>query len=264
MKSTLAALVLIFISFSSLNGAEPPKQGLMTKPQLEVTGIDSPTHASKRVSQILKELPSGKPFSPQLIEVVALGKNAVDPLITAFKNQKLKYDKRYFAAMAIAKMQPPVAKRTFTEGLQDKSSMIRIASLRGLAMLKDPATLPSVHKALADKALIVQVAAADVLKTMGNKESIPYLAEELHKPSSFRKGESLWIRRHIVIALGNIGADEGIPTLMQVLNEDDINLQEEAIQSLEKITQQKLDGPSTIQKKEQWLAWWDNKNKESK
>lgn len=102
-----------------------------------------------------------------------------------------------------------------------------------------------------DPALVVRTAAVQALKKLNAVESKESLWQELYSAKNFKKGKSLWVRRHIVEALSefeNPGSEE---KFVKVLRDQDDSLYTAAIKGLERITSKKMSGNIAQQR----VAW---------
>lgn len=104
---------------------------------------------------------------------------------------------------------------------------------------------------LKDPALVVRTAAVQALKKLNAVESKESLWQELYSAKNFKKGKSLWVRRHIVEALSKFENPGSEKKFVKVLRDQDESLYPAAIQGLERITGKSMRG--SVEK--QRLAW---------
>lgn len=119
-------------------------------------------------------------------------------------------------------------------------------------------------KLIKDPSLIVRTTAVKNLDSLGDANSLDLLWQELYSKQNFRNKRSLWIRRHIVRALGNIAKKDiqrkqlWSKRLAKVLLDEDSRLHTEAIYALANWYPSgpriNVKEPLEIQK-EKWLSW---------
>ena len=102
-----------------------------------------------------------------------------------------------------------------------------------------------------DPALVVRTAAVQALKKLNAVESKDSLWQELYSAKNFKKGKSLWVRRHIVEALSRFENPGSEKRFLKVLRDQDETLYPAAIKGLERITGKSMKGPIEKQR----VAW---------
>lgn len=109
---------------------------------------------------------------------------------------------------------------------------------------------------LEDPALLVRWAAADALGSMKQAAALPDLGRALADGSNNRHGDSLFIRRHFVEAIVDIGTDEAVPHLAKVLEDRDPEVATAALAGLEKVIGVSFKaGRTPAEEKEAWRRW---------
>jgi HEAT repeat protein len=83
--------------------------------------------------------------------------------------------------------------------------------------------------------ILVKTAAVDGLGKLRFEEAIKPLEEQLYAQDNYRKGSSLWIRIHIVSALGQINSPEVVAILEKATEDKDEAVREEAKLQLARI-----------------------------
>ena len=104
---------------------------------------------------------------------------------------------------------------------------------------------------LKDPALVVRTAAVQALKKLNAVESKESLWQELYSAKNFKKGKSLWVRRHIVEALSRFENPGSEKRFLKVLKDQDESLYPAAIQGLERVTGKSMQGNVNSQR----VAW---------
>jgi hypothetical protein len=125
------------------------------------------------------------------------------------------------------------------------------AQLRGMA--------PRVAELLNDPAIIVRSAASDALGIMQDDAVVGHLLEALEDPSNTYRGQSLWVRRHYVQALGQIGSKNALGGLIRALRDEDPTVRDAALEAVERIVGRSYaEGRSRTEQNEAWERWWAN------
>lgn len=176
-------------------------------------------------------------------------------------NDNLDLDTRWMAAMIMARIGGQAATERFLKAMQSPVFYVRLAAIKGLEVVAFqqpgvplPAThLTTLHDALNDKAWVVRAAAADTLGKLGNRESLAHLLKELNQDRNFYRGKSLWVREHIIEAIGAIGGSESIPALIECLKEEDNAITQAALKALNPLQHETL---TEFNSSKNWLSWW--------
>ena len=199
-------------------------------------------------------------------QLVVRGAGVLPSLAAAFRDKQSDDTVVWIAGRALARIGGPGVRVTLTEGLSSSRVIGRLAAVSGLTILKDPSSAEALERALFDGALVVRSAAADALGVMGSRRSSTALSESLNVPGNFRDGQSLFVRFHIVAALGSIGSIGGIDALISVLDGQEPALQALAVASLEAITGNRFADPSAPHgaapgkdEVSRWKSWWSQR-----
>jgi len=138
----------------------------------------------------------------------------------------------------------------------DPNPAIRSAALSAIGDCGFDDFVDLVAKQLRDESILVRAAAADALGVLGSKRGAKPLIEALEATDSHYRGESLWVRHHYVKALGHIGSKVAYPALLRTLSDEDPQVQQAALVSLELIGGFSFaEGRSPDQEREAWRRW---------
>lgn len=222
--------------------------------------------AGKKVDKIIDDLESKEEFSKELQQLEALGKPASPRLAQYFADTKVEWQKRWLAAMGLGRTRGPGAKNALLKGLDDKLSVMKMASAIALKHYPDSDVVDKLHEVFKnDKGMLVRNTIIDTLVEIGDPRSVTVLASGLTNDENFYRGRNLWIRNNIVYAMGKFKDKKAVPHLIEILNKNDESLRDIALKSLEYIVepsgQEEIASLSEKKKKVKWwLSWWD-KNK---
>ena len=201
--------------------------------------------------------------------LLELDQAAVIRLSQVLRNANAKYDHRWVAARALGKIGGKDATKTLRAVIaEDKFSMMRLAAIHGLKDMNDPKSYEVFVKALTDDAMVVRSAAADALGTLGDPRAVGPLVDALNKEDNFYRGRSLWVRRHIVSALGKIESRSAVSTLIQTLDDADHTVGVAAVASLEQVTKVSFRVPAKDSQERlartapKWKSWWEENKKD--
>jgi len=153
---------------------------------------------SKKMDFIIRNLTHGNKYVRTLMAVtlgITKNKRAVEPLVWA---------------------------------LNDEDSDVRAAAARALGMIKDPRALKSLKQALSDECWVVRYATVWALGTFRDPKLLETLVEHLKN-----EGDET-VRWELTRSLGKIG-EPAVPTLIQLLKDEDWQVREMAALSLGKI-----------------------------
>ena len=136
--------------------------------------------------------------------------------------------------------------------------MSRLGSVSGLGLVGDKRAIPSLESALEDKAMMVRAAAADALGGLRQPASADALGKALNNPANFRGGQSLFVRKHIVDAIGSIGSRSSLELLVSSIEDADPAVQLSARNALTRITGESFGRGSSVTAEETdaWKTWW--------
>lgn len=237
---------------------EPEMQPNAEKSSLEKGKFSKVKDPGERVRKIIQSVLPGNAYPKEFEEIVGIGAPAIPTLIEIFQDVSASWQSRWIAAMALGRLGEAKAWKTLKAGLKDPLFLIRMASVQALGNTKDPSVAPIVRKVLNDKAMVVRSVVVDTLARLRDTHSVEALMEELHLERNFHRGQSLWIREKILEALGLIGDERAVPTLLSVLNEKEGKIRIQACKALERILPNALDKESKGTQEDcgmHWLSW---------
>ena len=201
--------------------------------------------------------------------LIDLDQAAVPRLAMVLEDSDAKYDHRWVAARALGKIGGKKAVKALRRTLaEEKFSMMRLAAVHGLKDLRDPDSFDVFVKALGDDAMVVRSAAADALGHLGDPRGVQPLIEALNREDNFYRGRSLWVRRHIVTALGKIESRSAVSVLIETLDDADRSVGTAAVESLEQVTKVSFRVPASNRMEwlsrttPKWKSWWEENKKD--
>ena len=199
-------------------------------------------------------------------ELVALGAAALPTLAAIYRDPASTELESWVAARALGHIGGEGSRMALIAGLESPRIVSRLGAVSGLELMKDKESIGPLEKALFDKAMTVRASAADALAAIGNRKSSTALSEALDIPANFKDGKSLFVRHHIIVALGEIGSIGGIEALVGVLDDPEPELALAAVHSLSTITGMSFrssgtgpDAPVSQAEIQAWKNWWSNR-----
>ncbi len=141
----------------------------------------------------------------------------------------------------------------------DPMPAMRAAAARALGDLGAKEASEVLGGLLSDDAMIVRQAAADSLGLLRSEDSARYLEAALKDGSNFYRGSSLWVRKHYVLALGEIGSETSIPALIACFDDKDEEVVDASLVALQKVVGFDFaEGRTRSEHIEAWRRWWAN------
>jgi HEAT repeat protein len=163
---------------------------------------------------------------------------------------------RWVAIRAMGHVGGYGVEQTLVDLLADPEPAIRTAAVSALGDVGGSAYSIPLASSLQDPAIIVRAAAAEALGKIRDPSTITALASALSDPENYHRGTSLWVRRHYVVALGEIGDHRALPVLLGAMDDDDIEVSRATIGALERISGFTFsDGRSTAEERTAWQRW---------
>ena len=169
----------------------------------------------------------------------------------------------WVAARILGRIGGKPAMRTLMAGVDSPRIITRLGAVSGLGLLAEKESAQALEKALFDKAATVRAYAADALAVMQNRSSAVALSDALNLPANFFRGKSMFVRRHIIEALGEVGSIQAIDVLIDTLQDPEPDLSIAASTALTKITGTTFRDPTippeaapTQSEIAQWKSWW--------
>jgi HEAT repeat protein len=257
----------LILSGTTANADPPPLKVLKLKPAKKTKASTLEKDIKRLLIRITDDRTDLGSDRQDFESLVDMGNDAVPILGKILRDSEVAFDQRWVCARALGKIGgPDVSKRLRTTVTNERFSMVRLAAISALGDMSDQSAVPTLVKALDDDAMVVRSAAADTLADLGDTSAAPHRLRSLERKDNYYKGRSLWVRQHIVAALGQLRSREAVPKLIELLDDDDTRVGREAIRSLERVTKLTFRVPD--HKKNQyaeavvpkWKAWWD-KNK---
>ena len=182
-----------------------------------------------------------------------------DELITKAEDPSTDARQRWVIIRVMGKIHSPPAVAALQRLLTDDISGIRAAAAMALGDTGDAAQAPKIAALLEDPAIIARATAADALALLGSPEAVPYLVRALDDPSNFYRGESLWVRRHFVVALGSCQDKAALPALIRCLDDADATIVDAALVALEQVSGVSwADGRNRAEQIQAWMRWYAN------
>jgi hypothetical protein len=142
---------------------------------------------------------------------------------------------RWVAVRVLGKVGGDGARNVLLKLLTSEMPAMRAAAAQALGDLGDASLAPALAELLKDPAIIVRAAVAQALGQLRNPEVVDALAEAVMAKDNWYRGSSLWVRRHYVAAMGEIGSEKAIPTLLNCLDDEDGSVASTAVISFERI-----------------------------
>ena len=178
-----------------------------------------------------------KPLEIRLIELRA-SKDLQQITERMIFDEKYHIQQRWQALRSLVAFKDERAKSLIQKSLSSKEWFLRDAALRNAALYYPKSSLKFAKQLLQDPSLLVRTTAVKILHRFQDKESRDLLWQELHSEQNFRKGQSLWIRKHIVKALEDIepqervSSQEELSRYFQLLEDSDPRVQDFALKKL--------------------------------
>ena len=173
----------------------------------------------------------------------------------AFDNS-LTVKTRWRALMSLAVSQEERSLVYLENAVKSKDWFMRDAGLMAMGQIAPKRALYWARRLIHDPALVVRTTAVLVFKDRGQINDIDLLWRELNNKINFKKGQSLWIRHHIVTALAHLSSPGDVPKFIPLLDDSDHRVRNASITALETLTGQKPQYQS--QDMTQKVAHWKN------
>ena len=164
--------------------------------------------------------------------------------------------KRWVSIRILGKVGGAPAREILPPLSVDPDPAIRAAALSALGDLGTSDFVDIIQIRLKDEAIIVRAAAAEALGKIKDPQAIPSLSKALQASDARYRGASLWVRRHYVEALRDIGSIDAYPALLRSLYDDDPTVVQATILALENIAGFDFkEGRDLDAQKEAWRRW---------
>ena len=166
------------------------------------------------------------------------------------------FRERWIAIRALGQIRGQTAKQVLPKLLQDKQPAIRTAAASALGDVGSWDYSAPIASLLQDKTVVVRAAAAEALGKIGDPSVISQLETAISSKQNYYRGKSLWVRKHFVLALGNIKHRNAYPVLLKTLDDKDTDVVDASINALETIAGFNFDEGRTKPKQiEAWRRW---------
>lgn len=163
---------------------------------------------------------------------------------------------RWVAIRVLGKLRGDRPRTLLLGLLDDPQPAIRTAAAQALGDLGDGTVARALSARLQDPAIIVRAAAAEALGKLRAESAVDPLSAALSARDNYYRGSSLWVRRHYVHSLGEIGSREAIPALQRCLDDTDTEVVREAVRAFEAIAGfSYAEGRDFGQQREAWRRW---------
>ena len=140
--------------------------------------------------------------------------------------------------------------------LEDPEPAIRTATVSALGDVGSPLHSARIAETLRDPAIIVRAAAAEALGKIRDPSVISALGDAVADPDNYHRGSSLWVRRHFIVALGEIGDVRALPILLGAMSDGDEEVAQATIAAFERISGFTFsDGRSPDEERSAWKRW---------
>ncbi len=269
LSAALAVLLLASPAYAQETGEEPPAE----EPPAEAIDEEMPADlvvVEADIDPIREQLSLiANPLMPEeraqkLFDQLVARRDEVLPTVAAVYRDANSSDmENWVAARALGRIGGKPAMRTLMAGVDSPRIITRLGAVSGLGILGEKESASALERALFDKAATVRAYAADSLAALQSRSSAPALADALNLPANFFHGKSMFVRRHIIEALGEVGSIAGIDALIGTLQDPEPDLAIAASTALTKITGATFRDPSlppeaapSESEVAQWRSWW--------
>ena len=262
-------------SIALLAGLALPSKTLAEEPPSDLRSVQVEPISSELAGEEMVRAMVARAAHPSLPEaqaqqlfdqLVAMGTSSSPTLRAIYQDSKSSDLEGWVAARALGHLGGDVALETLLGGLGSKQIMDRLGAISALSLMKDPRSVSPLEGALYDKAMMVRASAADALAAIGAIRSAKALSESLNLPANFKGGRSLFVRKHIVDALGDLGSLQAVPTLLQTLGDKDEGIRLASVFALTRITGKTFREPNTLNapvstaEAASWKQWWGDRS----
>ncbi len=152
-------------------------------------------------------------------------------------DQKLTVKTRWRALMALAITQEEKSLLHLENALKSKDWFMRNAGLIAMGQIAPARALQRARQLILDPALVVRTSAVMIFQQRGTSHDVDFLWNQLNNRINFKRKQSLWIRHHIVTAIGILGSPLDIPRLIALLDDQDIRVRKASVRALEILTE---------------------------
>ncbi len=184
------------------------------------------------------------------------GDEATATLVRMASDNETPPPQRWVAVRALGKNPSDAARDALIAFLASDNAPVRIAACYAIGERGDRGLAGRLAARLEDKALLVRHAAADGLGMLRDPATVPDLARALDDPSNHYRGTSMWVRRHFVEAIGAIGGEHAMVPLTKALDDRDPDVAKAAVKGFEQVAGFSYgQGRSDAEEREAWRRW---------
>lgn len=182
-------------------------------------------------------------------------------------DSKYHLKQRWSAFRSIASLENNHSKKLIKKAVKSKEWFLRDAAIKNAAQYYPKAALRISRSLITDPSLIVRTTAVKVIHRLKDYQSEDLLWKELDSKKNFRKGRSLWIRKHIAKALYDFNlynksisrdlSEARIKKLLSLMEDDEKEVQEYALKSLNAFVSDSVSDPKAPVDSQvrRWQAW---------
>tara|TARA_Y100000746_G_scaffold231957_1_gene247228 strand:- start:1321 stop:2079 length:759 start_codon:yes stop_codon:yes gene_type:complete len=203
----------------------------------------------------------------QRVDVLKNDKIQLDLVEKMAFDSKYHLKQRWTAFRTLASLENNHAKKLIKKAVKSNEWFLRDAAIKNAAQYYPKAALRISRSLITDPSLIVRTTAVKVIHRLKDYQSEDLLWRELDSKKNFRKGKSLWIRKHIAKALYDFGvhnktnnkelSEERIKKLLSLMEDDEKQVQFYALKSLNSFVSSSVsDEKAPIETQvRRWQAW---------
>ena len=213
------------------------------------TAVASKETPEEVIQKILSKCDKNSISQEEFNQLVELSSSGIDPLIKVATDNSQGQNSRWIATRALGKIGENIYKemarskraakkesdsynkihKFLLTMLEDPSPFQKIASATALGNIGDQCCVDSLVVLLnQNQPILVRASVIDSLGKLRSEKAITPLEKQLYAQENFHKGKSLWIRVHIVTALGQIQDPQVIEILQKASSDKDKTVSEEA------------------------------------
>ena len=143
---------------------------------------------------------------------------------------------RWRALMALAVSQEERSLVYLENAVKSKDWFMRDAGLIAMGQIAPEKALYWARRLIHDPALVVRTTAVHIFKERGTSSDIGLLWRQLNNKINFKRGQSLWIRHHIVSALARLSSPIDASKFISLLDDKDQRVRTASVTALETLT----------------------------
>lgn len=180
----------------------------------------------------------------------------VSELVAIARSDNTPNSIRWVAVRALGPHPSSAARDALIVLLDDVDPQVRMATVGAIGDRRDRSMSGLVALKLTDKATLVRAAAAASLGVLKDPATLADLSRALADPTNFYRGSSLWVRRNFVEAMVAIGGRPAAPYLAKALDDKDPAVAAAALLGLETIAGFTFkEGRTAAEEREAWRRW---------